>query len=57
VLCAEFCQHLRHDRLQLGQVNRCDFPKLLVIEALVFVPQDVTDPDDRAPRRCGYLDK
>jgi hypothetical protein len=41
--CAEFCQHLRHDRLQLWQVNRRDFPKLLVVEA------DDDDDDDDAP--------
>jgi hypothetical protein len=36
-LWAEFCQHLRHDQLQLWQVNRRDFPKLLVVEALVSI--------------------
>jgi hypothetical protein len=54
VLCAELCQHLRHDRLQLRQVNSRDFPKLLVVEALVFVPQDISNPDNGVPRRI-YL--
>jgi hypothetical protein len=46
---------LRHDRLQSGQVNRRDFPKLLVVEALVFVPQDIADPDNGAPRRLSLF--
>jgi hypothetical protein len=46
---------LQHDRPQLGQVNRCDFPKLVVIEAPVLVPQDIADPDDRGPSRIGVL--
>jgi hypothetical protein len=53
VLCAEFRQHLRHDRLQFGQVNRHDFPRLRVVETLVFVPQYVADPDSGAPWRTG----
>ena len=53
--CAEFCQHLCHDRLQLGQVNRRDFPKLLVVEALIFMPQDVVDSDNGGPRRIGIF--
>ena len=53
--CAEFCQHLCHDRLQLGQVNRRDLPKLLVVEALIFMPQDVADSDNGGPRRIGIF--
>src|SRR5450631_2390845 len=36
-------------------MNRRDFPTLLVIEALVFVPQDVADPDNGVPRRIGVF--
>jgi hypothetical protein len=57
VLCAEFCQHLCHDRLQLRQVNRRYLPELRVVEALVFVPQDVAYPDDGGPRRFGVFGK
>src|SRR3954447_22008569 len=53
--CAEFRQHLRYDRLQSRQMNRRDFPKLLVVEALVFMPQDVSDPDNGCPRRGGVF--
>jgi hypothetical protein len=38
-----------HDRLQSRQVNCRDFPKLLVVEALVLVPQDVADSDNGSP--------
>jgi hypothetical protein len=55
VLCADFFQHLRHVRLQLGKVNGRDFPKLLVVEPLVFVPQDVADPDNGTSRRIGVF--
>lgn len=40
------------------QVNRRDFPKLLVVQVLVFVPQDVADSDNGVPRRvdaCSYV--
>jgi hypothetical protein len=52
---ADFSQHLRHDRLQLGQVNCHDLPKLLVVEALVLVPQDIADSDNGVPRRIGVF--
>jgi hypothetical protein len=42
--------HSPHDRLQSGQVNCRNFPKLPVIKPLVLVPQDVSDPDDGLPR-------
>jgi hypothetical protein len=40
---------LCHDRLQFGQVNRRDFPKLLVVEPLVFVPRNVAYADTSYP--------
>jgi hypothetical protein len=55
MLFADFYQHLRHERVYFGQMNRCNFPKLLVVEALVFVPQDVADPDNGGPRRIGLF--
>jgi hypothetical protein len=38
VLSVEFRQHLNHDRLQLGKMNRRDFPELFIVKALIFVP-------------------
>ncbi|MDR3484694.1 MAG: hypothetical protein P4M05_07265 [Bradyrhizobium sp.] len=38
-----------------GQVNGRYFPKLLVVEALVLVPQDIADPDNGGPWRIGVF--
>jgi hypothetical protein len=42
--------HPSHDGFERGQMNRCDFPKLLIVKVLVLVPQDISERNDRGPR-------
>jgi hypothetical protein len=50
----KFGNHEQNDRTQLRQMDGKYFPKPAIVDVLVFMPQHVSNSDDRAPWRTEY---